>query len=194
MNIVILDACRDNPFGNRLPASAKGLAQIDAPPGTFIAYRDGARLHRRRRRRAQRPLHGHYLVQEIEETGRADRGSVQGGARGRAHANRRARRSRGKARRSRPTFEFRERRRGCVAAAPTAAAGAPAPASPPPAKRIATRGTAAHAFVGGRQLDLPGGEPARQERAARHAAGAATSRASEVLLGATATWATWWET
>ena len=36
MNIVVLDACRDNPFG--ASASAKGLAPLDAPPGTFLAY------------------------------------------------------------------------------------------------------------------------------------------------------------
>jgi hypothetical protein len=38
VNIVILDACRNNPFGNRLQVNAKGLAPIDAPPGTFIAF------------------------------------------------------------------------------------------------------------------------------------------------------------
>jgi len=38
VNIVILDACRNNPFGTRIAASAKGLAQVDAPPGTFIAF------------------------------------------------------------------------------------------------------------------------------------------------------------
>jgi hypothetical protein len=38
VNIVVIDACRDNPFGQRLAPSAKGLAPIDAPPGTFIAY------------------------------------------------------------------------------------------------------------------------------------------------------------
>ena len=38
VNIVILDACRNNPFGNKLQATAKGLAQVDAPPGTFIAF------------------------------------------------------------------------------------------------------------------------------------------------------------
>jgi len=38
VNIVILDACRNNPFGTRLIASAKGLAQVDAPPGTMIAF------------------------------------------------------------------------------------------------------------------------------------------------------------
>jgi len=37
MNIVVLDACRDNPFGGST-ASGKGLAQLDAPLGTFLAY------------------------------------------------------------------------------------------------------------------------------------------------------------
>lgn len=36
MNILVLDACRDNPFEGT--AAAKGLAQVDAPPGTFLAY------------------------------------------------------------------------------------------------------------------------------------------------------------
>jgi Caspase domain len=40
MNILVLDACRDNPFGpsGSALASAKGLAPLDAPPGTFFAY------------------------------------------------------------------------------------------------------------------------------------------------------------
>ena len=37
MNIVILDACRDNPFGGDL-RSGKGLSQMDAPIGTLLAY------------------------------------------------------------------------------------------------------------------------------------------------------------
>ncbi len=36
MNIVVLDACRNNPFGPI--ASGKGLAPLDAPSGTFLAY------------------------------------------------------------------------------------------------------------------------------------------------------------
>ena len=36
MNIVVLDACRDNPFAGT--ASGKGLAQLDAPPGSFLAF------------------------------------------------------------------------------------------------------------------------------------------------------------
>src|SRR5690349_15652672 len=38
VNIVVLDACRNNPFGTRVQASTKGLAPLDAPPGTLIAY------------------------------------------------------------------------------------------------------------------------------------------------------------
>jgi uncharacterized caspase-like protein len=37
VNIVILDACRNNPFAGRTRA-AQGLAQMDAPPGTLLAY------------------------------------------------------------------------------------------------------------------------------------------------------------
>jgi hypothetical protein len=37
MSIVVLDACRDNPFAEGR-ASGRGLAQMDAPAGTFLAY------------------------------------------------------------------------------------------------------------------------------------------------------------
>lgn len=37
MNLVILDACRDNPFGSG-SKTVKGLSQIDAPLGTLLAY------------------------------------------------------------------------------------------------------------------------------------------------------------
>jgi uncharacterized caspase-like protein len=37
MNIVILDACRDNPLRTTRSA-VRGLARLDAPSGTFIAY------------------------------------------------------------------------------------------------------------------------------------------------------------
>ena len=68
VNIVVLDACRDNPFGARLHASAKGLAPVDAPPGTFIAYAtapgstaaDGA---------GRNGLYTHHLVRQIERPG-----------------------------------------------------------------------------------------------------------------------------
>ena len=38
LNIVILDACRDNPFGNLTGVDHKGLSQMDAPPSTLLAY------------------------------------------------------------------------------------------------------------------------------------------------------------
>jgi hypothetical protein len=68
VNIVILDACRNNPFGTRLQPSAKGLAPIDAPPGTFIAFStapgstaaDGA---------GRNGLYTQYLLKEMAQPG-----------------------------------------------------------------------------------------------------------------------------
>jgi hypothetical protein len=38
LNLVILDACRNNPFATKFQLAATGLAQIDAPAGTLIAF------------------------------------------------------------------------------------------------------------------------------------------------------------
>lgn len=38
LNIVILDACRNNPFARSFRSASSGLAQVDAPTGTLIAY------------------------------------------------------------------------------------------------------------------------------------------------------------
>jgi uncharacterized caspase-like protein len=38
INIIILDACRNNPFSGKSGHSAQGLAQMDAPVGTLLAY------------------------------------------------------------------------------------------------------------------------------------------------------------
>lgn len=38
MNVIILDACRDNPFGTEVSIEPKGLSQFDAPPGSLLAY------------------------------------------------------------------------------------------------------------------------------------------------------------
>ena len=38
INIVILDACRNNPFAGKGGPTAQGLAQMDAPVGTLLAY------------------------------------------------------------------------------------------------------------------------------------------------------------
>ena len=38
LNMVILDACRNNPFEGRYRGGSQGLAQMDAPSGSLIAY------------------------------------------------------------------------------------------------------------------------------------------------------------
>jgi uncharacterized caspase-like protein len=38
VNVVILDACRNNPFARSYRSAGQGLAQMDAPIGTLIAY------------------------------------------------------------------------------------------------------------------------------------------------------------
>jgi uncharacterized caspase-like protein len=41
LNIVILDACRNNPLARSFRAQVRGLARMDAPQGTLIAYSTG---------------------------------------------------------------------------------------------------------------------------------------------------------
>lgn len=38
MNIVILDACRNNPFARSFRSTSRGLARMDAPTGSILAY------------------------------------------------------------------------------------------------------------------------------------------------------------
>ena len=38
MNIMILDACRNNPYASSFRSISNGLATLNAPSGTFIAY------------------------------------------------------------------------------------------------------------------------------------------------------------
>lgn len=38
INIVILDACRNNPFARSFRSASSGLAQMDAPVGTYISF------------------------------------------------------------------------------------------------------------------------------------------------------------
>ena len=40
-NMVILDACRNNPFNQKYRSITRGLAKIDAPKGTLVAYATG---------------------------------------------------------------------------------------------------------------------------------------------------------
>jgi formylglycine-generating enzyme required for sulfatase activity/uncharacterized caspase-like protein len=41
VNLIILDACRDNPFARSFRSALSGLAPMDAPSGTLIAYATG---------------------------------------------------------------------------------------------------------------------------------------------------------
>ncbi|CAB1058396.1 hypothetical protein D1BOALGB6SA_3152, partial [Olavius sp. associated proteobacterium Delta 1] len=38
VNIIILDACRDNPYKRSFRSAGQGLARMDAPKGSFVAY------------------------------------------------------------------------------------------------------------------------------------------------------------
>src|SRR5438270_619652 len=38
LSLIILDACRDNPFAHGTRSATRGLAPLDAPRGTVIAY------------------------------------------------------------------------------------------------------------------------------------------------------------
>lgn len=42
LNLVILDACRNNPFKRSFRSSARGLAQMEAPSGSLIIYATAA--------------------------------------------------------------------------------------------------------------------------------------------------------
>ena len=41
INIIILDACRDNPFARSFRSGSRGLAQMEAPRGSLIVYATG---------------------------------------------------------------------------------------------------------------------------------------------------------
>ena len=74
LNIVVLDACRDNPFD--AAASGKGLAQIDAPPGTLLAYATAPGNVADDNPGGSNGLYTEHLLQ-AEDPGRAHRGCLQ---------------------------------------------------------------------------------------------------------------------
>src|SRR5258706_7582720 len=89
VNLVILDACRNDPFGKRFKVSAQGLAQVEAPPGTLIAFAtapgsvaaDGA---------GRNGLYTRHLLEQmrkpgapVEETFKAVRAAVRKDSQGR---------------------------------------------------------------------------------------------------------------
>ena len=66
MNIVVLDACRDNPFGKDT-STAKGLAQLDAPPSTFLAYATApGNVAEDGDEKSGNGLYTQYLLQELK--------------------------------------------------------------------------------------------------------------------------------
>ena len=68
LNILILDACRNNPFGRSFRSSTQGLAQMDAPAGSYIAFAtapghtaaDGTGTH---------GLYTQYLLEHLKKPG-----------------------------------------------------------------------------------------------------------------------------
>ncbi len=65
VNIIVLDACRDNPFAGA--ASSKGLAQLDAPPGTFLAFATAPGHVAQDGEEGGNGLYTRYLLQEISK-------------------------------------------------------------------------------------------------------------------------------
>jgi hypothetical protein len=67
-NIVILDACRNNPFARSFRSSTQGLAQMDAPAGAVVAFAtspgsvasDGA---------GRNGLYTQYLIENVQRPG-----------------------------------------------------------------------------------------------------------------------------
>ena len=62
-NILVLDACRDNPFGST--GRTAGLAQMDAPPRTFIAFSTAPGNVAEDGSEGGHSLYTHYLLQEL---------------------------------------------------------------------------------------------------------------------------------
>src|SRR5499425_3253809 len=66
VNLVILDACRDNPVARSFRSATRGLAQMEAAQGTYIAFAtapgsvalDGA---------GRNGLYTHYLLQSLQQ-------------------------------------------------------------------------------------------------------------------------------
>jgi Uncharacterized protein containing caspase domain len=66
LNILVLDACRDNPFGSIV--SGKGLAPLDAPTGTFLAYATApGNVASDGDAKSTNGLYTHYLLQELKK-------------------------------------------------------------------------------------------------------------------------------
>ena len=71
LNIIVLDACRDNPFTDK--ASGKGLAQLDAPSGTYLAFATSpGNVAEDGDESSGNGLFTHYLIKELQKPARIE--------------------------------------------------------------------------------------------------------------------------
>jgi hypothetical protein len=67
-NVFVFDACRDNAFG--ASASARGLAQMEAPPGTFLAFAAApGEVADDNGSTTGHGLYTHHLLSELKQSG-----------------------------------------------------------------------------------------------------------------------------
>ena len=91
LSLVILDACRNNPFGGRgLRTTAPGLAQMQAPKGTLISFATQPGNVAADGDRQQQPVHDRARGNDPQAGARPVRRLQCGRARGRARDRRRA--------------------------------------------------------------------------------------------------------
>lgn len=69
LNIVILDACRDNPFGSSRSIGGQGLAQMNAGGGALIAYATAPGRVADDNRQGRNGLYTYYLLQALRQPG-----------------------------------------------------------------------------------------------------------------------------
>ena len=67
LNIIILDACRNNPFSNTREVNIGGLAEVKPPRGLFIAYSTGAGNVALDNKKGENGLFTKYLIEYIKE-------------------------------------------------------------------------------------------------------------------------------
>ena len=74
VRVLVLDACRDNPFGDK--SANGGLAKMGAASGTLIAYATGAGNVASDNRAGQLGLYMTHLVKELRKPGAVELGAV----------------------------------------------------------------------------------------------------------------------
>ena len=146
LNLVILDACRNNPFATRFQLAAPGPRADRRAGGHAHRLLDGAGLGGLGRRGPQRPVHPAPAARD-GEAGRAPSRRCSRACAPRCARSRRASRCRGRARRSSRASRSSRRPRWWPPPKPAASAGKPgAPRGVPwrsrrrPPSRRATRG------------------------------------------------------